>query len=126
VRTIAFLNNKGGVGTTTLVYHLACMFADQGHSVLAVDLDPQANLTSMFLEDDRLEELWPDGEHSETIYGAMRPIIRGLGDVARPTSSRSTIGSVWWSAISPCRLSKTGCPTPGGAARIGIKPPFGR
>jgi len=84
MKTIAFFNNKGGVGKTTLVYHVACMMADQGHSVLAVDLDPQANLTSMLLREERLEDLWPDGEHPDTIYGALRPIIRGLGDVATP------------------------------------------
>jgi len=84
MKSIAFFNNKGGVGKTTLVYHLAWMIADQGHSVLAVDLDPQANLTSMFLQEDRLEELWPDGAHPQTIYGALQPIIDGTGDVAEP------------------------------------------
>jgi len=84
MKTIAFFNNKGGVGKTTLVYHLACMIADQGEKVLAVDLDPQANLTSMFLTEDQLELLWPKGEHSRTIFGALRPIIRGLGDVQTP------------------------------------------
>lgn len=82
--SVAFFNNKGGVGKTTLVYHLAWMMADQGHTVLTVDLDPQANLTSMFLKEERLEELWPEGEHPSTIYGALRPIIRGVGDVATP------------------------------------------
>ena len=53
MKTIAFFNNKGGVGTTSLVYHLAWMFADQGLPTLAVDFDPQANLTSMFLDEDR-------------------------------------------------------------------------
>lgn len=48
VPIIAFFNNKGGVGKTTLVYHLAWMFADLGVKVLAVDLDPQANLTAAF------------------------------------------------------------------------------
>ena len=47
---IAFFNNKGGVGKTTLVYHLAWMFAEMGVNVVAADLDPQSNLTSMFLE----------------------------------------------------------------------------
>jgi chromosome partitioning protein len=51
---IAFLNNKGGVGKTTLVYHLAWMFADLGVRVLAADLDPQANLTAAFFGD----EVW--------------------------------------------------------------------
>jgi chromosome partitioning protein len=84
MKTIAFFNNKGGVGKTTLVYHLACMIADRGETVLAVDLDPQANLTSMFLTEDDIELLWPDGEHPKTIFGALRPIIRGLGDVQTP------------------------------------------
>ena len=85
MKTIAFFNNKGGVGKTSLVYHLAWMFADQGIPVLAVDLDPQANLTAMFLNEARLEEIWPeDDEHPGTIYGAVRPILRGLGDIAAP------------------------------------------
>lgn len=84
MKTVAFFNNKGGVGKTSLVYHLAWMFAEQGVSVLAVDLDPQANLTSLFLEEKRLEKLWAGAEHPETIYGALRPIIRGLGDVTTP------------------------------------------
>ena len=39
---IAFFSAKRGVGTTSLVYHLAWMLADLGVNVLAVDLDPQA------------------------------------------------------------------------------------
>lgn len=84
MKTIAFFNNKGGVGKTTLVYHLAYMIAERGESVLAVDLDPQANLTSMFMAEDELELLWPNGEHPKTIFGALRPIIRGLGDMQTP------------------------------------------
>lgn len=84
MKTVAFFNNKGGVGKTTLVYHLAYMIADRGETVLVVDLDPQANLTSMFLDEDRLEDLWPAGEHPHTIFGALRPIIRGIGDVQPP------------------------------------------
>lgn len=84
MKTIAFFNNKGGVGKTSLVYHLAWMFARRGLQVLAVDLDPQANLTSMFLDEDRLEQIWPDDEHPDTVYGAVQPILRGLGDIAHP------------------------------------------
>jgi len=75
MKTIAFFNNKGGVGKTSLVYHLSWMMAGRGVSVLAVDLDPQANLSAMFLSEARLEEIWPDcEEHPATIYGAVRPI----------------------------------------------------
>lgn len=85
MKTIAFFNNKGGVGKTSLVYHLSWMMAERGIPVLAVDLDPQANLSAMFLSEERLEEIWPDSEeHPATIYGAVRPILRGIGDIAPP------------------------------------------
>lgn len=84
MKTVAFFNNKGGVGKTSLVYHLAWMFAERDIVTLAVDLDPQANLTAMFLDEERLVDLWPDGEHPETVYGAIRPIDRGIGDIIRP------------------------------------------
>jgi chromosome partitioning protein len=90
MKTIAFFNNKGGVGKTTLVYHLAWMYADMGVSVVCADLDPQANLTAMFLSDDRLEELWPDGDHPGSILGSVSPILRGLGDITDPHVEKVT------------------------------------
>jgi len=85
VTVIAFFNNKGGVGKTSLVYHIACMFADRGLRVLAVDLDPQANLSAAFLDEERLEALWPENDEGPlTVYGAVRPLVRGIGDVSQP------------------------------------------
>ena len=84
MKTIVFFNNKGGVGKTTLVYHLAWMYAELGYSVVAADLDPQANLSAVFLSEDRLEQLWPDGGHPDSILGAVSPILRGLGDIREP------------------------------------------
>ena len=81
--SIAFFNNKGGVGKTSLVYHTAWMFADLGYRVLAVDLDPQSNLSIMALDEDRLEALWPDDEHPETLHGAVAPLFGGTGDIRR-------------------------------------------
>ncbi len=83
MKTIAFFNNKGGDGTI-LVYHLAWMYAELGLNVIAADLDPQANLSSIFLPEERLEELWPDGAHLHSILGAIQPILQGIGDVADP------------------------------------------
>ncbi len=45
MRTIAVLNQKGGVGKTTTVVNVAAALADRGFRVLAIDLDPQAHLT---------------------------------------------------------------------------------
>jgi len=79
---IAFFNNKGGIGKTSLVYHLSWMYADLGLRVVAADLDPQANLTAGFLDDDRLEALWSDEGDSRTVFGCVRPLMRGIGDIA--------------------------------------------
>lgn len=82
MRTIAFFNNQGGVGKTTLVYHIAWMCAELDQRVLAVDLDPQANLTTMFFGEDRLEMLWPEEGDSQSILSCITPIIEGIGDIA--------------------------------------------
>jgi cellulose biosynthesis protein BcsQ len=79
--SIAFFNNKGGVGKTSLVYHAAWMFAEQGKRVLAVDLDPQSNLSIMAIEEERLEALWPEDDHPLTLHGAVAPLFGGTGDI---------------------------------------------
>src|SRR5262245_6777993 len=84
IPTIAFFNNKGGVGETSLVYHMAWMYADMGQSVLAVDLDPQANLTAAMVDQQRLQVLWDDDDNRPTLYGAISPLMRGLGDIVAP------------------------------------------
>lgn len=47
-RIIAVMNNKGGVGKTHTVFHLAGAFAEAGRRVLLIDSDPQGNLSSLF------------------------------------------------------------------------------
>ncbi|WP_049570816.1 ParA family protein [Streptomyces sp. SBT349] len=103
--SIALFNNKGGVGKTTLVYHLAHMFQRLGLSVLAVDLDPQSNLTAMCLDETELEELWEDSsaliDHGtgrvragETVADAVRPILEGTGDI-RNVSPTPLVPDLW-------------------------------
>ena len=87
VPVIAFFNNKGGVGKTTLVYHLAWMFSDLGVKVLAADLDPQANLTAAFIDEDAQELIWGDDNRIFTIYRSIQPLLRGVGDIAPARSS---------------------------------------
>jgi cellulose biosynthesis protein BcsQ len=89
VPVLTFFNNKGGVGKTSLVYHLSWMFSEMGHRVVAIDLDPQANLTSAFLDEDQLEKLWDSESSSQseasTIYRCLKPLTE-VGDIQNPVT----------------------------------------
>ena len=55
-QVISFANQKGGVAKTTTTLNLAVAFAESGHKVLCVDLDPQGNLTmSQGIDPDKVE-----------------------------------------------------------------------
>ena len=83
---LTFFNNKGGVDKTSFVYHLSWMLAEMGKRVLACDFDPQANLTSAFLDEDTLADLWiEDGfEAQTTIYHCIQPLA-AVGDLKAPS-----------------------------------------
>ncbi len=49
-KTLCIVNNKGGRGKTHTCFHLAGALVAAGHRVLVVDLDAQANLTRLFLD----------------------------------------------------------------------------
>jgi len=76
MKIITFFNNKGGVGKTTTVYHIAWMLKELGYQVLAVDLDPQCNLSSIFLPTERMEEIVLE-ELDVTILDAIVPVSEG-------------------------------------------------
>ena len=101
--TLALFNNKGGVGKTTLAYHLAHMMSRMGFSILTIDLDPQSNLTAAFMDEEKLEALWQERdplprdllspvhdplfpfsilpENSGTVADAVRPLKEQTGDI---------------------------------------------
>jgi chromosome partitioning protein len=62
------------------------LYFDLGLRVIAADLDPQANLTAAFLDEDRLEEIWEGidtGSHN-TVFRCVKPLLSGIGDIAAP------------------------------------------
>ncbi|MDJ0953193.1 MAG: ParA family protein [Acidimicrobiia bacterium] len=66
---IAFANQKGGVAKTTTVHALGDAFTDRGHSVLVVDLDPQACLT------------YAMGIDAENLDATLHDVFTGRGKV---------------------------------------------
>ena len=84
MKIVALFNNKGGVGKTTLAYHLAHMMPRVGSPTLAVDLDPQANLTAFFLNEETLESVWDEEGPARTVFRCIEPIQKGIGDIEHP------------------------------------------
>ena len=80
---LTFFNNKGGVGKTSLIYHLAWMFASLRKRVVIIDLDPQANLTAAFLDEEKIEALWDAQGVGSTIYQCVKPLT-SVGDIVEP------------------------------------------
>ena len=62
-KIIAIANHKGGVAKTTSCVNVAAALAKIGRRVLVVDVDPQANLTSSFTDESKIEA---------SIYDAMK------------------------------------------------------
>ena len=80
---LTFFNNKGGVGKTSLIYHLAWMYSSLDKKVIIADLDPQANLTAAFLTEERIEQLWEKQELGSTIYHCVKPLTE-VSDIVEP------------------------------------------
>ncbi|WP_411037440.1 ParA family protein [Shinella sp. BYT-45] len=77
--SIAFFNNKGGVGKTTLLCNVAAYAAVQRNlKVLVIDADPQCNATQYMFEDKKLSYFYEETS-SFTVYNIIRPLSLGKG-----------------------------------------------
>ena len=81
LQVLSIANFKGGCGKTTTAAHLAQYLALQGYRVLAIDLDAQASLTTLYGIQPEID-VGPD----ESLYGAIRfEDPRAMKDVIRKT-----------------------------------------
>lgn len=81
MKSIAFFNNKGGVGKTTLLCNLAAYLSiNNSKKILIIDADPQSNSTAYLLEDTQIEEVYNSEESSHNnIYQYYESVSRGKG-----------------------------------------------
>lgn len=72
MKIISVFNNKGGVGKSTLTYHLGAALSEKGKKVLLIDLDPQSNLTLYGLSELQLEKIWNAEDEFISDYRAAK------------------------------------------------------
>ena len=91
MKSLVLFNNKGGVGKTTLTFNLAHMLAHLGLRTVVLDYDPQCNLTSIFLDEDKLDDLWSLDEglgkkdgRGLTVAACLEDVKEGVGQVLEP------------------------------------------
>jgi cellulose biosynthesis protein BcsQ len=79
-KKLLFVNNKGGVGKTTLAFNTGVALAKLGYKTVLVDLDPQCNLSRLALgEAYYAKTLFSETE--KTIYDVLHGIIEGGRDI---------------------------------------------
>ncbi|MFZ6819429.1 ParA family protein [Undibacterium sp. Ji22W] len=82
MKIVSIFNNKGGVGKTTYMYHIAHLLAQRGKKVLIVDLDSQCNLSAYSMDEAELERSWKT-DRGNSIWNAIEPLYERLGDIRK-------------------------------------------
>lgn len=79
MKSIAFFNNKGGVGKTTLLCNLAAYLSlEKKTRILVIDADPQSNATAYLLNDEKINYIYSKNL-DDSLYGYYESIERGKG-----------------------------------------------
>jgi chromosome partitioning protein len=102
-KTISIFNNKGGVGKTTYMYHIAHLLAIKGLRVLMVDCDSQCNLTSYSMSDNDVKKSWRDDGNS--IFQVIDPVYKTIGDIRNRSPSKIKNGLELYIVPGDLRLS---------------------
>lgn len=70
MKIISLFNNKGGVGKSTLAFHLSNILAEMGHKTLIIDLDPQCNVTICGMDEETLHRIWTEEDEFIEDFGS--------------------------------------------------------
>ncbi|WP_339871779.1 AAA family ATPase [uncultured Brevundimonas sp.] len=106
MESIAFFNNKGGVGKTTLLCNVAAFLAlERNKKVLVVDADPQCNATQLMLDELEVIDLYDDNS-AFTIHSVIHPL---------------SIGKGYSQTLSPRRIENYGLDLIPGDPRLALK-----
>ncbi|WP_295207151.1 AAA family ATPase [uncultured Brevundimonas sp.] len=106
MESIAFFNNKGGVGKTTLLCNVAAFLAlERNKKVLVIDADPQCNATQLMLDELEVIDLYDDSS-SFTIHSVIHPLSIGRG---------------YSNTLSPVRIANYGLDLIPGDPRLALK-----
>ncbi len=115
MKTIAFTNQKGGIGKTTMAANLGATLADMGHKVVLVDIDPQGNLTVSYgvraheLDNTIYEVLKKQSTISNVLLQVVRPgdglylVPASLALSAAETELSAKPGREYLLLKKPCR-----------------------
>jgi MinD superfamily P-loop ATPase len=98
VPIISLFNNKGGVGKTTFLFHIAHVLADRNVKVLMVDCDSQCNLTAYALHDQSVEQSWNLEGNSIYRSGFGAKFVRGRCDLGFPETSDQAASTAFQSS----------------------------
>lgn len=96
MKIISIFNNKGGVGKTTYLFHLAHLLERAGKTVLIVDLDSQCNASAYALDEAELERSWR-ADRGNSIWNAIERVYSGMGDIRqrRPSNINPTYPNLY-------------------------------
>lgn len=86
-KIISIFNNKGGVGKTTYMYHVAHLLAERKQTVLMVDCDSQCNLTAYSLSDGEIRRAW--SAEGNSIFRNIEPVYQTIGDIRKRAPSKA-------------------------------------
>lgn len=79
MKTIAFFNNKGGVGKTTLTCNIASNISKRnGSRVLVIDADPQCNTTQLILPEEVWGPMYAEGGDRPSEFPTLMDMLKPL------------------------------------------------